>query len=91
MPEVMIRAARADDAEMVQSIYRPMVVETAISFELTPPDLDEMARRIETADESHAWLVAEADGRVAGYAYGTMYAGGTARYRMANLCNVFWQ
>jgi phosphinothricin acetyltransferase len=44
---------------------------TCISFELDPPDKTEMARRIAAYSVSHAWLVAEVDGGVAGYAYGS--------------------
>ena len=45
--------------------------ESCISFELDPPGADEMARRIASYGTSHAWLVAEIDGEVAGYAYGS--------------------
>ena len=45
--------------------------DTWISFELEPPDEAEMARRIAEYSASHAWLVAEADGALAGYAYGS--------------------
>jgi phosphinothricin acetyltransferase len=34
------------------------------------PTVDEMERRIRALSESHAWLVAERDGAIAGYAYG---------------------
>jgi L-amino acid N-acyltransferase YncA len=42
-----------------------------ISFELDAPDEAEMAHRIAEYGASHAWLVAEADGELAGYAYGS--------------------
>jgi phosphinothricin acetyltransferase len=47
------------------------VSETCISFELEPPPPDDMAQRIAKYGASHAWLVAEVAGRVAGYAYGS--------------------
>ena len=45
--------------------------ETCISFELAAPPPDDMAQRIAKYGASHAWLVAEVAGRVAGYAYGS--------------------
>jgi L-amino acid N-acyltransferase YncA len=39
------------------------------SFEEVAPDASEMARRIERLSATHAWLVFERDGAVAGYAY----------------------
>ena len=61
-----IREANAGDADGVAAIYAPIVTDTVISFEEEPPSTEEMARRI---DESHLWLVAEEDERIAGYAY----------------------
>jgi L-amino acid N-acyltransferase YncA len=71
--DVQIRLATAGDGEAVAAIYRPVVAETAISFETTLPDRDEMARRIDETLRSHPWLVCEMDGRVAGYAYATKH------------------
>jgi len=42
-----------------------------VSFELEPPDAAAMAERIAKYGGSHAWLVAEINGAVAGYAYGS--------------------
>jgi phosphinothricin acetyltransferase len=64
----MIRQAVAGDAAQIAEIYRPYVVDTAISFEETPPDAAEMERRMATA---HIWLVDETDGEIRGYAYAT--------------------
>jgi phosphinothricin acetyltransferase len=66
---VRIRLATAGDGEAVAAIYRPVVAETAISFETTLPDRDEMARRIDETLPSYPWLVCEVDTRTAGYAY----------------------
>ena len=68
MPPV-IRLAREDDAEQVQAVYAPIVLETAISFELEIPDVPEMRRRILSTLEDLPWLVCEGDGRFLGYAY----------------------
>ena len=41
------------------------------SLEEDPPGTEEMAGRIDGITRTHPWLVAERDGEVAGYAYGT--------------------
>ena len=41
-----IRCANDQDASQVQAVYEPIVAETAISFELQPPDVVEMRRCI---------------------------------------------
>ncbi len=74
----VVRDATAADAAACARIYRPYVLDTAITFELDPPTEVEVAARIEAAVATHAWLVLEdgggdgsEDGReVVGYAYG---------------------
>lgn len=56
-----------------------------ISFELDAPDKAEMARRIAEYGASHAWLVAEIDGALAGYAYGSPHR---TRAAYASSCDV---
>lgn len=70
MSRVSIRPAVRDDAEAVRDIYAPIVADTTISFESDPPHVDTMAERIAATEASHAWLVAERAGHLAGYAYG---------------------
>jgi phosphinothricin acetyltransferase len=69
-----IRAATRADAAAISEIYAPYVRETAISFELVPPDEAEMAARIAKVLPAYPWLVCEVDGRVVGYAYGSRFA-----------------
>ena len=57
------------DAAAVAAVYRPVVEETAISFEEVAPDEQEMADRIRRTIPRLPWLVAERDGRLLGYAY----------------------
>lgn len=64
-----VRDATERDAAACAAIYAPYVAETAITFETDPPAAAEMARRIAAAASTHAWLVLEDAGRVAGYAY----------------------
>ena len=71
---VTIRHATTGDGAACAAIYRPYVTGTAVSFEIDPPSTPEMAGRISEAQRSHAWLVAEIDGRVIGYAYASPFA-----------------
>lgn len=65
----VLRLATPADAPEIAAIYAPYVTGTAISFELTPPDAAEMARRIARTLERTPWVVAEVDGVVRAYAY----------------------
>jgi L-amino acid N-acyltransferase YncA len=64
-----IRLAKGIDAPAITAIYAPYVRDTAISFETDPPIPAEIARRIETGMPAYPWLVAEAAGEVAAFAY----------------------
>ena len=64
-----IRLATEADTEAMLSIYAPVVRETAISFELEPPSIDEFQSRIRSTLTRTPWLLCEIDGHVAGYAY----------------------
>ena len=66
---ITIRLARPEDGWTVAEIYRPAVVERATSFELEAPDAASVSKRIADCLDRLPWLVAEAGGRVAGYAY----------------------
>lgn len=68
-----IRAARAEDGREIQAIYAPYVRDTAISFEVEPPGVEEMARRIDATVPMFPWLVHVEDGRIAGYAYASRH------------------
>jgi len=85
---MQIRAATADDAPACASIYRPYVTDTTITFESEPPTAEQMAARIASASRAHAWLVAEDDGRVVGYAYGREYKS-RAAYRWSCEVSVY--
>ncbi len=73
MTSRQVRDAGAADAASCAAIYAAYVTSTAISFETEPPDAAEFARRIGAALASHAWVVLEDEGRVAGYAYGSEF------------------
>ena len=65
----VIRLAEESDAEGVRSIYAPVVRDTAISFELEPPSLEEMRQRIRSLRDRLPWLVCAEGPEVRGYAY----------------------
>jgi phosphinothricin acetyltransferase len=69
----LIRPATEADAAAILAIYAPVVRESVATFEVEPPDEDEIRRRIANVTRSFPWLVAEHDGSVAGYAYATSY------------------
>jgi L-amino acid N-acyltransferase YncA len=77
-----IRVARPADADAIQAIYAPVVADTAISFEETPPSADEMRQRVVATLENYPYLVAVRDGRVLGYAYASQHRA-RAAYRWA--------
>ena len=73
MPKIILRDAVLNDVESLLALYRPFVIETTVSFEIEPPSLDEFRTRIQKALDGWAWLVAEMDGEVVGYAYGSLH------------------
>lgn len=71
---VVVRDATPADFPSIAEIYAHHVTHGAASFEETPPDTDELLRRHATVlGYGLPWIVAEFDGRVAGYSYATPY------------------
>jgi L-amino acid N-acyltransferase YncA len=69
-----VRAARIDDFAGIQAIYAYYVANSLASFEIVPPDLAEMIKRFEAIlARGFPYLVAEIEGKVAGYAYAGTY------------------
>jgi L-amino acid N-acyltransferase YncA len=68
-----LRLATRNDATGIAEIYRPIVESTPISFELEPPDAEEIAQRIEKTLTAYPWLVCEYEDRLAGYAYASRH------------------
>ncbi|MDM7955524.1 MULTISPECIES: arsinothricin resistance N-acetyltransferase ArsN1 family B [Blastomonas] len=69
MAALHIRDAHPADGAALAAIYAPFVTETWVSFETDAPDAAEMSARIASNGRTHAWVVAELDGDIAGYAY----------------------
>jgi L-amino acid N-acyltransferase YncA len=63
---------RCSEAQMLR-IYAPIVQRTAISFELAPPSEEDFQERIRNTVFTHAWIVCEEAGTIAGYAYANRF------------------
>lgn len=74
---VVIRPARAADAASIAAIWNPIIRDTTITFTTVEKTPDDIARMIAERDGAgQAFLVAEIDGVVAGFAaYGPFRSG----------------
>lgn len=71
---VTIRTAHAQDLPEITTIYADHVLNGCASFEIVPPAVEEMTRRMETLlAQNYPYLVAEEAGSVIGYAYAGPY------------------
>ena len=70
---MLLRPATLADAASMLAIYAPIVRDTATSFELEPPSLEEFTGRVRKVLDRWEWLVAEQEGEVVGYAYGSVH------------------
>lgn len=85
--DVVVRPARPADAAGIAAVYAPIVEQSVISFEATPPDADEFARRM-AARPRLPWFVGEAGGQVVGFAYAAQHRS-RAAYRWSADCSVY--
>ena len=69
----MIRLAKVSDSNEILQIYTPYVKDTAISFEIEVPSIDEISNRIETIIKKYPFLVYENNNKILGYAYASRY------------------
>lgn len=67
--DIILRPARADDAEALLAIYAPYVLNTAITYEYDVPTKDEFRARIENTKITYPYIVAERAGEPIAYAY----------------------
>ena len=67
-----IRMANRQDVPQILAIYAPYVANTAISFEYDVPDLEAFTQRFLDITAQFPWLVWEEDGKILGYAYGSL-------------------
>ena len=69
-----IRAASADDLPAITALYAAEVRDGVATYEYAEPDQAEMTRRWQAiVDQGYPYLVAELDGRFAGYGYLSSY------------------
>jgi len=86
---IHIRSASPADAAAFCAIYNPYVATTAITFEEESVAEADMAQRIaDVAAAGLPWLVAEADGKIVGYAYATKWRARPA-YRYSSESTVY--
>src|SRR5215831_7816836 len=72
--DLQIRASKDSDIAAITEIYAHHVQHGTGSFEIEPPDAEEMARRrLDVITRGLPYLVAEIDNVVVGYAYATRY------------------
>jgi L-amino acid N-acyltransferase YncA len=70
----IIRPSTEADAAAIAEVYAHYVRNTTSTFEIDPPDLDEIARRLaDTVRRGLPHVVAEVEGAVVGYAYAVPY------------------
>lgn len=69
MQNIRIRVASPKDADALLEIYKPYVLDTAVTFEYEVPSTSEFRRRINNVLEKYPYLVAEDNGEIVGYAY----------------------
>lgn len=69
-----LRDVVAQDAAAIAAIYAHHVLNGTGSFELDPPDMAEIAKRMDaTTTAGFPYIVAELDGKITGYAYAGPY------------------
>jgi L-amino acid N-acyltransferase YncA len=74
MSEPIVRLATANDTAQIAGIYAQHVLQGTGTFEIDPPDADEIdRRRSEIVQNGLPYLVAARDDRVLGYAYAGLY------------------
>ncbi|PYS42202.1 MAG: GNAT family N-acetyltransferase [Acidobacteria bacterium] len=72
--DIQIRSAKDSDIAAITGIYAYHVLHGTGSFEIDPPDADEMVRRrADIVSRGLPYLVAESGNIVIGYAYATLY------------------
>lgn len=71
---IVIRNCEEKDVPTVTAIYRHHVLTSPATFELEPPDAEEMLRRYRSiVSGGFIYLVAERDAEIVGYAYVSTY------------------
>lgn len=88
MDALKIRNASIEDAAALLKIYSYYVENTAITFELTTPTLEDFKGRIECTLKNFPYLVAELDNEIVGYAYAGNFVG-RAAYKFSSELTIY--
>ena len=68
---ITLRPAELKDAEVLVDIYNPYIKETTVTYEYDEITAGEFADRMESVMGKYPYIVAEEDGKILGYAYGS--------------------
>lgn len=66
---IIIEVVKSRDVKKILEIYKPYVLNTAITFEYEVPSIKEFSQRIAVTLENYPYLVAKMDNVIVGYAY----------------------
>ena len=66
---ILIRRAVKSDAAAIAEIYGYYVENTAVTFEFEAPDIEEIERRLEEIEKTHACFVAVEGAKTVGFCY----------------------
>lgn len=83
-----IRLAEPSDSAGILAIYAPYIRDTSLTFELEVPNETDFGRRIEAYQHNWPWLLAEENGKIAGYAYATRHRE-RAGYQWSVECSIY--
>lgn len=76
MDEVIIRRATICDISEIQLLYTFFVQNTSATFEIEPPNIEEMEKRFYSIqNNNYPYLVAECNNKIIGFAFVKMYYG----------------
>ena len=67
--------AKEEDAEELLKIYDYYVTDTAITFELVTPSVEEFKKRIRTISTNYPYIILKKNGKAVGYAYSNVFKG----------------
>lgn len=84
----MIRIVQDSDASALLDIYSPLVINTAITFDVNPPTLAEFVQKMNQIKKEAPYLVYEHKGEVLGYAYASSHRQRTA-YRWTRELSIY--
>ncbi len=69
----IIRNAKIEDADEILNIYSYYVLNTAITFDVIVPTVDEFKNRIKEFSKRYPYIVIEENNKVVGYAYAVLF------------------